>query len=81
MGLDPVTRDTLSALLRQLARSNAPRLVLSLRPQDPLPDWITHIVQLESECKVADLGLRKDEHIPLAIETPGMVEACSIDYV
>lgn len=57
--------------------ANAPRLVLALRPQDPLPEWITHLVYLDKECKVAHQG-RKDEllvqlkgRIGLVGELPG----------
>ncbi|KAE9371129.1 P-loop containing nucleoside triphosphate hydrolase protein [Stipitochalara longipes BDJ] len=60
MGLDPPTLLTLSPMLRRLAEKNAPRLVLSLRPQDPIPEWITHLVYLKGSCQVAFQG-RKDE--------------------
>lgn len=56
MGLDPPTLTTLSPLLHGLARANAPRLVLALRPQDPLPDWITHVVYLGPDLRVALKG-------------------------
>ncbi|KAH8679070.1 P-loop containing nucleoside triphosphate hydrolase protein [Tricladium varicosporioides] len=46
MGLDPPTLTTLSPMLRILAEKNEPRLVLALRPQDPIPDWITHLMYL-----------------------------------
>lgn len=60
VGLDPPTLRTLSTLLHRLALANAPRLVLSLRVQDPLPDWITHIIYLNQDCTVAVQG-RKEE--------------------
>lgn len=60
---------TLSPLLHRLAKANAPRLVLALRPQDPLPKWITHLVYLDKECKVAHQG-RKDE---LLVELKGKI--------
>jgi len=31
---------------------DTPRLLLSLRPQDPIPDWITHLVYLGDDLKV-----------------------------
>lgn len=34
----------ISQLLHRLAAASAPRIVLSLRPQDEIPEWITHIV-------------------------------------
>jgi hypothetical protein len=46
VGLDPPTVATLSSLLGRLAASHSPRLVLSLRPQDPIPEWITHLIYL-----------------------------------
>ncbi|KAH0556128.1 hypothetical protein GP486_005940 [Trichoglossum hirsutum] len=46
MGLDPPTVATLSPLLGRIAASHSPRLILSLRPQDPIPQWITHLVYL-----------------------------------
>ncbi|KAK6075998.1 ABC transporter [Seiridium cupressi] len=60
MGLDPPTVAGLSLLLHGLANVASPRLVLSARPQDPIPDWITHLVYLRSDCQVGALG-EKDE--------------------
>ena len=48
MGLDPATRATLSSLLKRLADNHSPRLAIALRPQDPVPEWITHVVTLKS---------------------------------
>lgn len=56
MGLDPPTLTTLSPLLHRLALANAPRLVLALRPQDALPEWITHLVYLDKESNVVLQG-------------------------
>lgn len=56
MGLDPPTVASLSPLLRGMAEKAAPRLVLSARPQDPLPDWVTHLVYLRSDCQVGVMG-------------------------
>ncbi|KAH7417972.1 P-loop containing nucleoside triphosphate hydrolase protein [Cadophora sp. MPI-SDFR-AT-0126] len=60
MGLDPPTLLSLSPMLHRLAAANTPRLVLSLRPQDPIPDWITHLVYLKGNCKVAFQGEKGD---------------------
>jgi ABC-type molybdenum transport system ATPase subunit/photorepair protein PhrA len=60
MGLDPPTLLTLSPMLRGLAEKNAPRLVLSLRPQDPIPEWITHLVYLKGTCQVAFQGTKEE---------------------
>jgi len=60
MGLDPPTLMTLSPLLHGLAVANTPRLVLTLRSQDPIPDWITHLIFLQGNCKVAFSGRKVD---------------------
>lgn len=59
MGLDPPTVGSLSPLLRGMADRAAPRLVLSARPQDPLPEWITHLVYLRGDCQVGAMGERE----------------------
>ncbi|KAG6129255.1 hypothetical protein E4U38_005229 [Claviceps purpurea] len=56
LGLDPLTVAGLSPLLQSLADKAQPRLVLSARPQDPLPEWITHLVYLRSDCQVESMG-------------------------
>ncbi|KAL8968760.1 MAG: hypothetical protein Q9197_004711, partial [Variospora fuerteventurae] len=69
MGLDPPTVTTLSPLLRNLAEAQAPRIILSLRPQDPLPDWVTHVVLLGPELHVGYQGPK--EKAPGRTELPG----------
>ncbi|RAL11999.1 putative ABC transporter [Aspergillus homomorphus CBS 101889] len=44
MGLDPVAERSISDLLRRLAAKSEPRLIIALRPQDPIPKWISHVV-------------------------------------
>ncbi|KAL8718204.1 MAG: hypothetical protein Q9225_004631 [Loekoesia sp. 1 TL-2023] len=56
MGLDPATLKTLSPMLYTLAEAQAPRILMSLRPQDPLPEWITHVVLLGPELRLAYQG-------------------------
>lgn len=56
MGLDPPTVMGLSPLLKEMATKASPRLVLSARPQDPLPEWITHLVYLRSDCQIGVMG-------------------------
>ncbi|EXJ94386.1 hypothetical protein A1O1_02780 [Capronia coronata CBS 617.96] len=56
MGLDPPTLVTLSPMLRELAYRSSPLLLLGLRPQDPIPDWITHLVVLGHNHSVALMG-------------------------
>lgn len=60
VGLDPSTMTTLLPLLHSLAEARSPRLLLALRPQDPLPDWITHLVYLGPSLQVSQQGERKD---------------------
>ncbi|KAL9126495.1 MAG: hypothetical protein Q9217_004459 [Psora testacea] len=60
MGLDPPTVSNLSDLLFQMAEANAPRLVLALRPQDPLPHWVTHVIRLGGSLRISSHGPRED---------------------
>ena len=46
----------ISQVLHRLAEANAPRVVLSLRPQDVVPGWITHVVYAGEDGKVDALG-------------------------
>ena len=46
VGLDPSAAKSISHFLYRLATSSNPRLILGLRPQDSVPDWITHILIL-----------------------------------
>ena len=59
MGLDPATVTHLSALLLRICEAGSPRIVLGLRPQDPLPEWITHVVRLASAFHVESQGERQ----------------------
>ena len=56
MGLHPPTVTGLSPLLQSLAQNAAPRLILSARPQDPLPEWITHLIYLRTDCEIGSMG-------------------------
>lgn len=60
MGLDPPTLLSLSPMLFGLAEKNSPRLVLTGRPQDPIPEWITHLVYLRGNCEVAFQGPKEE---------------------
>lgn len=60
MGLDPPTLVKLSPILRGLAYKESPLLMLALRPQDPIPDWITHLAILGQNHTVPLLGPRAD---------------------
>lgn len=72
MGLDPPTLQTLSPLLRHLAENQAPRILLSLRPQDPLPEWITHLVRLGPELRVSYQGLKEGDRAVRKKQAYGM---------
>ena len=58
MGLDPPTLVTLSPILQDLAIRSSPLLLLALRPQDPIPDWITHLAILGENHTVALMGVK-----------------------
>lgn len=58
MGLDPPSLVSLSLLLHKLSQTGSPRLLLALRPQDSLPDWITHIIFLGPGSLVLKQGPR-----------------------
>ena len=56
MGLDPPTTVALSSILRRLAKSSSPRLLLALRTQDPIPDWVTHVLYLGKDLTITHQG-------------------------
>lgn len=60
VGLDPFVSQHISEVLHRLAEANAPRIVLSLRPQDVIPEWITHVLYAGEDAKVQAKG-PKDE--------------------
>ncbi|KAL2000204.1 hypothetical protein VTN02DRAFT_3417 [Thermoascus thermophilus] len=60
MGLDPATVKSISGLLQRLAEKSAPRLLLSLRPQDKIPDWITHLMIVGHSHRVLAQGSRAE---------------------
>ncbi|KAH7398438.1 ABC transporter-like protein [Pyrenochaeta sp. MPI-SDFR-AT-0127] len=60
IGLDPIVTKHISKVLHRLAEANAPRIVLSLRPQDAIPDWITHVVYAGEAGNVDALGPKEE---------------------
>jgi ABC-type molybdenum transport system ATPase subunit/photorepair protein PhrA len=56
MGLDPRTLTRLSGVLKRLAERSQPRLVISLRPEDEVPEWISHVVVVDENLKVVNQG-------------------------
>jgi ABC-type multidrug transport system fused ATPase/permease subunit len=47
-GLDVNVRTVVSTLLRDLHQAQAPRVLLGLRAQDPIPEWITHVLDADA---------------------------------
>ncbi|KAF2143915.1 uncharacterized protein K452DRAFT_317329 [Aplosporella prunicola CBS 121167] len=58
-GLDPNSIQSLSEMLHNISAAVQPRLVLSLRPMDVIPDWITHLVLIGTKPEVAAFGTRR----------------------
>ena len=65
MGLDPPTTRVLSTLLHELASQSAPQIILSLRPQDPCPDWISHIMMIDEPLRLTYAGRRERSSLGL----------------
>lgn len=60
MGLDPNTARVMGSVLHQLAERQAPRLIMSLRPEDGVPDWISHLVIADENLEVLAQGQKDD---------------------
>ncbi|KAH7394955.1 hypothetical protein DE146DRAFT_66373 [Phaeosphaeria sp. MPI-PUGE-AT-0046c] len=60
IGLDPIVTKHISKVLHQMAEAQEPRIVLSLRPQDAVPDWITHVVYAGDDGKVDASGPKEE---------------------
>ncbi|KAF2458859.1 hypothetical protein BDY21DRAFT_362397 [Lineolata rhizophorae] len=58
MGLDPPTAEELSGLLYNMAFAREPRVLLSARTPDQVPEWVTHLVQLDADYRVVLQGSR-----------------------
>ena len=56
MGLDPPSLAALSPVLKDMAYRAEPLMVLGLRPQDPIPDWITHLVIFDTNSNMICSG-------------------------
>lgn len=48
-GLDVIQRPLLSTLLQQLHSRRDPIIFIELRPQDPIPEWTTHVALVEGQ--------------------------------
>ncbi|KAG6910400.1 hypothetical protein DXG01_010755 [Tephrocybe rancida] len=60
-GLDVQNRPTLLEILRTLHAAKAPRVILGLRTQDPVPEWITHVAFVDGNKVVVG---PKDDVLP-----------------
>ena len=46
-GLDPLSRKNLNEALAQLHHARSPRIILGLRQGEQVPDWVTHILEVQ----------------------------------
>ncbi|KIW12844.1 hypothetical protein PV08_08031 [Exophiala spinifera] len=60
MGLDPPTLVGLSKMLLELSRRADPIILLGLRPQDPIPAWVSRLAVLGQDHTVSLIGLKKN---------------------
>ncbi|KAK4895379.1 hypothetical protein LTR27_006443 [Elasticomyces elasticus] len=60
MGLDPNTLRTMSEVLKQIAVKQHPFLIMSLRPEDGVPEWVSHLVVVDEHSRVMAQGSTKD---------------------
>lgn len=60
VGLDPATTRSISGLLQRLAAKSNPRLILGVRSQVSLPEWITHLMVLGISNQVLFQGTRAE---------------------
>ena len=51
-GLDVQHRPKLTRLLGEIHLSRRPRVIMALRPQDPVPEWVTHVARIEGGGRV-----------------------------
>jgi hypothetical protein len=52
-GLDVNTRPVLLNVLRSLHETRKPRIIMGLRMQDPVPDWISHVALVKGGIVIA----------------------------
>lgn len=56
MGLDPNTLASMSRVLNGLAERQQPRLIMSLRPEDGVPEWVNHLVVVNDKLQLLAQG-------------------------
>jgi ABC-type molybdenum transport system ATPase subunit/photorepair protein PhrA len=80
VGLDPLASKHLSKVLHRLSEAAQLRIVLSLRPQDSIPEWITHLVYAGTDGKISAIGpknavltelVKESNHAEDSLTTPG----------
>jgi len=87
-GVDVNTRPILLNVLRSLHETRKPRIIMGLRMQDPLPDWISHVALVrggtvitgtkdEIISKHADHPAREAEH---TVNTTGSYLQLGLDH-
>ncbi|KAL5504555.1 hypothetical protein ACEPAH_7216 [Sanghuangporus vaninii] len=69
-GLDPSHRAQLTSLLHDLHVSHKPRILMSLRPQDPLPEWITHVALVDGQSVRTEIRSQKFMPFPVSDSEP-----------
>ncbi|KAG8872890.1 hypothetical protein FRB98_009308 [Tulasnella sp. 332] len=62
-GLDVRNRPLLLRIISELHAARRPRIVLGLRKQDAIPDWVTHILLAQRESFVAGTKEEMKEHL------------------
>ncbi|TKA33796.1 hypothetical protein B0A50_00632 [Salinomyces thailandicus] len=78
MGLDPKTSRTMSGVLKELAERRQPRLVMSLRPEDGAPEWVTHLVVIDQNLRIVGCGPKENllsEPSPYSASLQGILKA------
>lgn len=60
MGLDPNSVRMMSRVLVSVAEQQQPRLVMSLRPEDGIPEWISHLVVIDEDLQIIGQGAKRD---------------------
>jgi ATPase subunit of ABC transporter with duplicated ATPase domains len=65
--LDVQQRPLLLKLLQKFHELKTPYIILGLRPQDPLPDWVTHVAWVQDGMIVS--GAKNDPTIVAYLET------------
>ncbi|KAI5861626.1 P-loop containing nucleoside triphosphate hydrolase protein [Durotheca rogersii] len=82
MGLDPNAVLTLNETIGKLARKSlTTQIVLSARPQDPIPNWVTHLVYLKNDGDIASIGPKEEALAVLKGYANSMLRGASPDLI